>query len=411
MKKNFYSYFMSKFKEFDFTSKQYCINNVNFNVYVEKKNFDQFKYIDYYINDFSIDQNIITTFNLYCIEDTIFLGNIKKLIENSKFKIIKNFSGHLESNEFHEIFDIEKGEKLFINTRNGYNYAIFKKDSSFYIIAKENTLYKKQQALRVIRELLLRTLENYGYIFFHSAAINYNNKGIMIIGNSGTGKTTLMSHLLNNLNSNFISNDRVFLKKENYISLRYFPLPIRLGIGTIKSISQLRSYISNHKLFRTQNTMFADKELNLVLDKYNVFLDKNKIELTPLEFTKALNLNTIEKTVLNLIIVPNIIKESDKISIKELNSIDKNRVLSENCFTPKDESWINPWLIERNEPDIYYMKVAEKLIEYIIENIPVISVTFGTNTDVELIPKKLNKYLLMSQNHKSQHFRAKGFEL
>ena len=80
-------------------------------------------------------------------------------------------------------------------------------------ILKYNQYYLVQEVYAVIRWLIYYyTLELQGGII-HSSAVEYDGKGIIIIGDKGTGKTTLLTALLNE-GAKYIASDRSFFWKQ-----------------------------------------------------------------------------------------------------------------------------------------------------------------------------------------------------
>lgn len=78
----------------------------------------------------------------------------------------------------------------------------------------------------IIKLIYIKYMESKGYILLHAACLEYNGKGILIVGDSGAGKTTLLLNLLDDDNSYCISNDSVFVKKTekgiHAVNLPYF---------------------------------------------------------------------------------------------------------------------------------------------------------------------------------------------
>ena len=103
------------------------------------------------------------------------------------------------------------------------------------MIVKNPEMDTHEFPFRIVREVLVRKMEDKGYIFTHATGFNVGGRGYCVIASSGGGKTTLMTKMLeNSKNSKVLSNDRIFLKEENgFLKMRAFPIPIVYAMGKI----------------------------------------------------------------------------------------------------------------------------------------------------------------------------------
>lgn len=110
-------------------------------------------------------------------------------------------------------------------------------------------------------EAVLVTLSMIGYISrfllskkkqltgIHSASLSYGSKGVLLAGNSGSGKTT-MSLLLIKKGFKYLSDEETFIeKKGDKLTLLSFPRHIRIGNGFADS-SHGKDMISGYTLTR-----------------------------------------------------------------------------------------------------------------------------------------------------------------
>ncbi|MBI5376618.1 MAG: hypothetical protein HZA77_14385 [Candidatus Schekmanbacteria bacterium] len=110
-------------------------------------------------------------------------------------------------------------------------------------------------------EAVLVTLSIVGYISrfllakkkqltgIHSASLAYGSKGVLLAGNSGSGKTT-MSLLLIKKGFKYLSDEETFIeKKRDKLTLLSFPRHIRIGDGFAES-SEGKDMITGHTLTR-----------------------------------------------------------------------------------------------------------------------------------------------------------------
>lgn len=101
---------------------------------------------------------------------------------------------------------------------------------------------------RIILNMYLQILANKGASFIHASAVEYNNKAIIILGNHHSGKTTTLLQLLESGKTNFITNDKLVLLKENEEDV-ILGVPSRIMVRdiSVSNLKKLAQYYSNNK--------------------------------------------------------------------------------------------------------------------------------------------------------------------
>lgn len=196
----------------------------------------------------------------------------------------KAYEGAIESEEVCIHSSHSKNRKYLLNgevytQENASVYANIKKENDllYYYIKKvdvkvlaklkEKSVYISGDNLYdmfsyVYETLLSINIEHNGGIQFHGACCTWNNKGYLITGKSGGGKTTLMFNILEK-GGCFHSNDRVAIFKENDNYVAYsIPIPVNVPINMMRTLDKWK----NTELVRTaeDNTKvrFLVKELS-----------------------------------------------------------------------------------------------------------------------------------------------------
>ncbi|MDX3402505.1 hypothetical protein B0E38_01487 [Streptomyces sp. 111WW2] len=95
-----------------------------------------------------------------------------------------------------------------------------------HIVLHPRTDRGERYALRVIREVVLRCGEHRGWTAFHAAAATVDGHGILIVGPSGVGKTTLLTALAAHRRADLVGSDRV-LVTESAASVVGVPISVR----------------------------------------------------------------------------------------------------------------------------------------------------------------------------------------
>ena len=231
----------------------------------------------------------------------------------------------------------------------------------------------------VIRELLIREMEDKGYFYMHGTGIQVYDKGILLLGNSGSGKTTFMTKL-NELDTRerLISNDRVFIKDR---MMHYYPLPIIYAMGTARANGNLDEY------FRKTNALEKRRGKD-----YNTCSDGAKCDVPLKDISRIFpNVGLVDKSKIDLIIFPKI---ADKENYGYLDREDAIRRLSETNFTPEDsENKRKEWLRYRRVSLDDIERRKRKLNEDLTRHIPIIEVEYTKDTSSAYLQKVLSKTL------------------
>lgn len=341
------------------------INGIVFNIYS-----DCIPLIDEYFKEFIVSSTdeVIREFNIYFEKDKSIFEKVYRNFDKNKSVIIdtfKNQTHYQEDNKFlidNEdyicIKDSEVDYKLFTNENaNSYKYLI-----------------------RIIRELLIRSLEEMGYFYMHGTGIEIYGKGILLLGGSGSGKTTFATRL-NEIETpqKYLSNDRVFLRQDE---MKYFPLPIIYAMGTVKSNSSLDNY------FERTHSLEKRRGGNYLLARSNIKCD---IPLTDISriFPHIQNVSSMK---VDTIIFPSI--NNGSVRVKELDEKEIIEKLNESNFTPEDkESLRREWLLRRNITKEEIEENKRKLNEYLIRNKRIFEIEYAKESTKEEIIKELVKRL------------------
>ena len=250
-------------------------------------------------------------------------------------------------------------------------------DYKLFTNGKDNSL---KYLIRIIRELLIRSLEDKGYFYMHGTGIEIYGKGILLLGGSGSGKTTFATRL-NEIETpqKYLSNDRIFLRQDE---MKYFPLPIIYAMGTVKSNSNLDSY------FERTHALENRRGGNYVLARSNVKCD---IPLTDIS-TIFPHIQNVSSMKVDTIIFPSM--NNGSVRVKELDEKEIIEKLNGSNFTPEDrESLRREWLLKRNISIDEIEENKRRLNEYLIRNKKIFEIEYGRESTKEEIIKELVKKL------------------
>ncbi|HUY50819.1 MAG TPA: hypothetical protein VMV92_34780 [Streptosporangiaceae bacterium] len=107
-----------------------------------------------------------------------------------------------------------------------------------------------------------------------------------------------------------------------------------------------------------------------------------KHAFTARQFAQAFNAGLVPASVLRLVVVPHLTDTSEPARVRHLPEAQARQVITENCFTPRDEFWIRPWLIPRQRPDGLLQHQADAAVGHITVTVPCVDVSFGVRNPV-----------------------------
>lgn len=173
------------------------------------------------------------------------------------------FTGIIEKNEECIHSSHSKNDKILIDgtlytQQDARIYACVKKeeDRIYYYIKKtktkilvniqEKTIFISggnlyNMLVYVYETLLSISIENQKGIHLHGACVQWNNKGYIITGKSGGGKTTMLFNALK-CGGKFHSNDRVaiFLEGEK-VKAYSIPIPVNVSVNMMRTLEEWKN--------------------------------------------------------------------------------------------------------------------------------------------------------------------------
>ena len=129
------------------------------------------------------------------------------------------------------------------------------------------------QVINFVNAQYMNRLQQQGWLICHAAALTANGRAIGFAGFSGAGKSTLMLHLMEQPDVGYLTNDRLFVRRDGErVAARGIPKLPRVNPGTIVGNPRLHALIS-----RAEHDRFAvmprDQLWNLE-EKHDVHIDR-----------------------------------------------------------------------------------------------------------------------------------------
>ncbi|MGB5707065.1 MAG: HprK-related kinase B [Arenicellales bacterium] len=129
------------------------------------------------------------------------------------------------------------------------------------------------QVINFINAQYMNWLQQRDWLICHASGLVFNGRTLGIAGFSGGGKSTLMLHMLDDKRVSYLTNDRLFISRQNgRIDAAGIPKLPRINPGTIVHNPTLHPLIS--QLEREQLLKLPAEELWYLEDKYDVHIDQ-----------------------------------------------------------------------------------------------------------------------------------------
>ena len=309
-----------KFKESTF-----CISDINFQIIINENYYDEIcEYMKKSIN-YS---------NKNCTND--FKKNIYYAIDSVRYREIAEKIG---KNQLSEKIEYFKDEYCYRYYYNDFLWLVEENNEWIIKVCEEKIcIYTSEKnpsidiyLLRILRSIAYGYNEDMNMILLHGAALAYNNKGFVIIGEKGSGKTSLLMRMVKN-KAILISNDRIFTDRN--LSIIGFPQAVRVGLGTFENDKRMLDNFSKNTFFRKQDRIDCSGF------KYLITMD---------EIGRIYDTSSIMKHRLNYVIIPDVKIDSNELNMELIvDNKKKKQIFDKICFTPIDESFRYSWIYDSN---------------------------------------------------------------
>ncbi len=170
---------------------------------------------------------------------------------------------------------------------------------------------------------------------YHAALVNYRNKGILIVGDSGAGKTSLTLHLAG-AGGKVLSNDKLFIGYDAEGKPAAWPhvTSFRLGGGLLRNMNNQRlSRLISERSGSVKNFL---SELD---QKGDYWGNKKKLELTPAEMNYIFDSQIIDHSRVDLIVFSRRSEPGNSGAIQPSQMSSHSELLNANFFSVRDPDY------------------------------------------------------------------------
>lgn len=275
-----------------------------------------------------------------------------------------------------------------IDDITGEDYAIVVVGRRYRVVCAALTEKISRVSVRLFREILLRCLENVGGCFAHAAALCTRDglRGLLVIGDSGAGKSTTVWQLCRTGRFDYVSNDKsVVVGGERTIRIVCWPLAVRLGMGALSASGRLDVYRSKGQV-REQEASLWNQRVGALDEKRSNWGNKVKLSLTPRELHAHDGIRSRDACTYSALLVPKLALGDGPLRLVESGFACHRDMVLRNLLEPYDEDIGRGWLGLRTVDDAF-LEARKADLVLRIEARPV----YELRGDPELFPAEVER--------------------
>ena len=283
---------------------------------------------------------------------------------------------------------------LFASHEGDEPHSVAVDKGRYAVIGKSKNESAIRCPLRIVREIALRTLENQGGCFTHAAAVSFEDgqKGALIIGDKGAGKSTTMWQFLHYGGADFITNDRsISVLEDQELTVYGWPMCLALGVGTVQATTNIQE-LKNKQFSRSQDERIWDEAISTEEEAKEKWASGCKFEITPKEAAEMTGTTIRSSTKVDMVIFPSLKIGSGEIRLIPVKKDDQRAkdIMIANIREPEDPDYLKGWLGLRHVSDTFLEQKASELIHHLF-HMPCFYLEGDPRHLQKAIPDLLNK--------------------
>lgn len=231
---------------------------------------------------------------------------------------------------------------------------------------------------RIVREVFLRLSEDHDHLLVHCGACSIHERGLMLPGPTGSGKSSFVAALVRAHVADYVSSDMCLVgpAADGIVRLRGWPQSVRLGVGLLERLPEFGSHLDAPGSLRRRQpdaaTINKTRRLKLIPRWYADV----KLDLSRREFLDAVNSVEACSPPLAALIFPRIVPESRKLSFRSLAHDEALERLNEQVLSPAGRSAFN-WLGLRRDDITTARQRANAMVRKIASSHPAFELVAG----------------------------------
>jgi len=219
---------------------------------------------------------------------------------------------------------------LYYCGTEGMFWVIDASHSRVFVVYSSRTNQPALEFARTVRTIVVCHLESRGWVKYHAGAVRTVEGVVMIIGDSGAGKTSLIVDLVAG-GADYIANEVLLVKQsaDDFYAIGY-PMAIAVGIGTAMQFEHLAKLVESPDPLMYPRHRFSKRRVTQTPRLLRHQLD-DKLQLLPEELIRYLHAGGMATGgKIQSLLVPSVSKVSIKSSVKPLEYDSLQEILYNN---------------------------------------------------------------------------------
>ncbi|MGI9510534.1 MAG: hypothetical protein ACR2QJ_14435 [Geminicoccaceae bacterium] len=251
---------------------------------------------------------------------------------------------------------------------------------SIFMIFSSRTRRPALEFSRSVREVVASYLTDQGWALFHAGAVETSEGALMIVGDPGAGKTSLLLALLSG-GARYIANELLFVRlEEERVRVLGYPLVVAVGLGTAMHLPGLRPLIEEpDPLLYPRRRFDAERVARTKPDDWPSLDDK--LQLLPEELGSYVETpGFVPGGELRAIVVPELSKQATGPKVAQLAPDAAYDVLADNMLEPMNVGSSKTWsrMVVRGLPQNDEEQCLERLA-----NMNAVKLSFDLSSSVD----------------------------
>jgi hypothetical protein len=212
------------------------------------------------------------------------------------------------------------------------------------LLVSARTKHPAMALASLTRDVVNAHLAAQGWTLFHAGAVDTDRGALMVVGNGGAGKTSLLLALMCGA-ARFIANELLYARAgEDGLRVLGYPMPIAVGLGTAMQFPALAERIdSPGELEFPRHRLKLSRVVHTPRKQWQDLDDK--LQLLPVELCQLLGAPAaVAGGALCGVVVPRVGVQAMEPSIEYLSSVAVQRVLAHNHLGLAAHSRHRPWM-------------------------------------------------------------------
>lgn len=216
-------------------------------------------------------------------------------------------------------WQIQEEKRTFFDEERRIFYFISPRNSQVHILADGDPIHKRIALLRVVRELTSIHCQRKRNLHIHGSSFCVGDRGVIMTGPRGAGKTSLLLNSLRVKGTRFVTNDRLFVDLESGPTIHGMPTIVKIRSKTLEMFPWLAERMEGapYEWFRTLQEAVNDSFPQSVLRSNGI-----PPSISPRQLCELLNIESRGATRFRSLVFPSIDPDAAGIEISPLSPED-----------------------------------------------------------------------------------------